>query len=99
MLPPLLPPTLKPPPLPPIGSMVLSKPGQQEFRELSQPRTTVTGADWVQVTLENGPDDNYARVEFAAAGVEMWGASLMPRRGTMHLMVTTKGHAVYRWRC
>ncbi len=95
VLPPL---PLKLPPLPPPGAVVVSAPGSQSWRTTDMPRVTSSGADWVQVVLDKGPDDSYARVELVAAGVELHPGSLAPKRGTLHIMLTTGGKCVYRWR-
>lgn len=101
MLPPL-PPLLQPlpllPPLPaPLGHVVVSAPGSQSWRTTEMPRVTSSGADFVQVVLKE-PDDEFARVELVAAGVEFHGRSMVPKTGTLHMMRTTAGAYVYRWR-
>lgn len=100
-VPPVLPRAMPPLPLPvpPAGNVITSKPGQQSFRATTDaPRATVVGADWVQVTLR-AADDTFARVELVAAGVPLMAGSLIPERGTIHLLRSTDGlHCVYRWR-
>lgn len=96
-LPPILPPLL-PPSLPPLGHVITSKPGQQTYRETAQDRVCTSGIDWVQVVLTDGPNDQYARVELAAAEVPLIPGSLVPQRGTLHMLIATTGAAVYRWR-
>ena len=87
--------------LPPAGVLVASRPGHQASTSLptANPRTTVVGADWVQVAIDRA-DDAYARVELVNAGVPLAPGSLVPLRGTMHILRTTSeppAH-VYRWR-